>query len=186
MITNLSKEQNYGSITNGYRILPASDDRVFEFDAVQLEIERRNLLARPTSCMSIFAAKLVCADCGGYFDRKVWRSYKGDKSYCKEIWRCNDKYKLLDKSGKGCQTLHITEDEIVAQFLIAFNRLISDRAGLIEDCRLAQSVLCDTMALDAELADWQKELAVVSELYRKTISENARTTVNQAEWKERI
>ncbi|MDR1701742.1 MAG: recombinase zinc beta ribbon domain-containing protein, partial [Sporomusaceae bacterium] len=131
------------------------------------------------------AAKLVCADCGGYFGRKVWSSYKGDKSYRKEIWRCNDKYKRLDKPGKGCQTLHITEDEIMTQFLIAFNRLISDWDGLIEDCRLAQSVLCDTTALDAERADWQRELAVVSELYRKAISENARTTVNQAEWKER-
>ena len=156
-----------------------------EFDAVQLEIERRKSLGRPTSTTSIFASKLVCADCGGHFGKKVWGSYKNDKTYRKEVWRCNDKYKRLDKPGNGCQTPHITEEEIKSKFLQAFNRLMSSREELIEDCRLAQGVLCDTTAIDAQLTDLHNEIEVVTELSRKAIFENAHKAVNQTEWTER-
>ena len=153
-----------------------------EFDTIQLEIDRRKRLGRPTSTTSIFASRLVCADCGGSFGKKVWGSYKSDKTYRKEVWRCNDKYKRLGKPGNGCQTPHITDDEIKARFLAAFNKLISNRNGLIEDCRLAQSVLCDTTAIDAELVELHRELEIVTALSRKAVLENARTAVNQTEW----
>jgi DNA invertase Pin-like site-specific DNA recombinase len=156
-----------------------------EFDAVQVEIERRKSKGRVTSSTSIFSSRLVCADCGGHFGKKVWGSYKGDKTYRKEVWQCNDKYKRLGKPGKGCQTPHITEDDINARFLTAFNRLMESRDGLIEDCRLAQGVLCDTSAIDGELAELRNEIDVVTELSRKAIYENARTAVNQTEWAER-
>lgn len=156
-----------------------------EFDAVQLEIERRKKNGRVTSSTSIFSSRLVCADCGGHFGKKVWGSYKGDKTYRKEVWQCNDKYKRRGIPGNGCKTPHITEDEIKARFLTAFNRLMESRDGLIEDCRLAQGVLCDTAAIDAELTELQSEIEVVTELSRKAIYENARTAVNQTEWAER-
>ena len=38
-----------------------------EFDAVQVEIERRKNLGRPASCTSPFSARLICEDCGGYY-----------------------------------------------------------------------------------------------------------------------
>ncbi len=156
-----------------------------DFDAIQLEIDRRKRLGRPTSTTSIFASRLVCADCGGSFGKKVWGSYKSDKTYRKEVWRCNDKYTRLGKPGNGCQTPHITGDEIKARFLAAFNKLMSNRNGLIEDCRLVQSVLCDTTAIDAELIELHRELEVVTALSRKAVLENARTAVNQIEWSER-
>lgn len=156
-----------------------------EFDAVQLEIERRKSLGKPTGCTSVFSARLVCADCGGWFGKKVWSSYKGDKSYRKEVWQCNDKYKRLGKPGKGCKTPHVTEEDIKERFLSALGSLMGDRNGLIEDCRLAQNVLCDTAAIDAELAELRSEIDVVTELSRKAIYENARTAVNQTEWAER-
>ena len=156
-----------------------------EFDSVQLEIERRKKLGRPTSTSSIFASRLVCADCGGHFGKKVWGSYKIDKTYRKEIWRCNDKYKRLGKPGNGCQTPHITEDEIKTRFLAAFNKLMVNRNGLIEDCRLVQGVICDTTAIDAELVELHSELEVVTALSRNAVLENARTAVNQTEWSER-
>jgi len=34
-----------------------------EFDAVQIEIERRIKLGRPYSCNSSFSAKIVCGEC---------------------------------------------------------------------------------------------------------------------------
>ncbi|MFA5513483.1 MAG: hypothetical protein WDA17_01010 [Sphaerochaetaceae bacterium] len=60
-----------------------------------------------------------------------------------------------------------------------------DRNGLIEDCRLAQNVLCDTTAIDTELSELFREIEVVTELSRKAIYENARIAVDQTEWAER-
>ena len=62
---------------------------------------------------------------------------------------------------------------------------MSNRNGLIEDCRLAQGVLCNTSAIDAELVELLSEIEVVAELSRKAILENARTVINQTEWLER-
>jgi hypothetical protein len=88
---------------------------------------------------------LTCVN-GRITNTKVWGSYK-------EVWQCNEKYKRLGSPEKGCQTPHITEEEIKARFLTAFNHMMHDRDGLIEDCRLAQNVLCDTTAIDTELAE---------------------------------
>lgn len=56
---------------------------------------------------------------------------------------------------------------------------------MIQDCHLAKGLLCDTTAIDIELAELQNEIEVVTELSRKAIFENARTAVNQAEWNEK-
>ena len=156
-----------------------------EFDAVQHEIERRKAIDRPMTCNGPFAARIVCGDCGGWFGKKVWGSYKDDKTYRREIYRCNDKYKSKGEDGQQCRTPFVTEKQIEEQFLVAFNRLMENRDELIEDCFTAKNVLCDTKAIDAELADLLREIDDVTELSRKAIFENARTVVDQQEWSER-
>ncbi|WP_253952850.1 hypothetical protein [Streptococcus parasuis] len=74
---------------------------------------------------------------------------------------------------------------IKERFLAAFNQLMHNRDGLIEDCRLAQNVLCDTTAIDTELTELFREIEVVTELSRKAIYENTRLTVDQKEWTKR-
>jgi hypothetical protein len=150
-----------------------------------LEIERRKALGRPTSCTSIFAAKVVCADCGGWYGKKVWGSYKGDKTYRKEVWQCNNKYKRQGKPGMGCGTPHITEEEIKAAFLLAHNTLLADREGLLEDCRFAWAKYCDCSSVDVEIIELQREIDVVIELSKKAIYENARTAQDQDDFNER-
>ena len=180
MVKNEGQVQQY-YVENSHPAIIEPD----EWDMVQLEIERRKKLGRPTSSTSIFASKLICADCGGFFGKKVWGSYKDDKSRRREVWRCNDKYKRQNKPGTGCHTPHVTEDEIKRSFLKAINLLLPDRENLIEDCHLAKGLLCDTTAIDIELAELQNEIEVVTELSRKAIFENARTAMNQAEWNEK-
>lgn len=149
-----------------------------EFDAVQLEMERRKKLGRPVSCHSPFSAKIVCGECGGFYGSKVWGS---NTKYRRTVWRCNEKY----KNDKPCSTPHITEDEIKQRFLKAFNILMSDRDEVLTNCRLAQEVLCDCSAIETELAELHREIEVVSELMRKSIYENARFGVNQDEYNQR-
>jgi len=149
-----------------------------EFDAVQNEMKRRKKLGRPVSCHSLFSAKIICGECGGFYGSKVWGS---NTKYRRTIWRCNKKY----KNDKPCPTPHLTEDEIKQRFLVAFNILMGSRDELLANCRLAQEVLCDCSAIETELAELQSEIEVVSELMRKSIYENARFGVNQDEYNQR-
>ena len=59
------------------------------------------------------------------------------------------------------------------------------RDELIADCRAAKNVLCDCKAIDAEIADLQREVEIITQLSRKAIYENAHSVVNQDEWNER-
>jgi site-specific DNA recombinase len=149
-----------------------------EFDAVQLEMERRKKIGRPVSCHSPFSAKIICGECGGFYGSKVWGS---NTKYRRTVWRCNEKY----KNDKPCSTPHLTGDEIKQRFLKAFNILMGGRDEVLSNCRLAQEVLCDCTEIDAELKELQREIDVVAELLRKAVYENARIAQNQDEFNER-
>lgn len=149
-----------------------------EFDAVQVEIERRKKLGRPAACQSPLSTKLVCGDCGGFYGSKVWGS---NTQYRRMIWQCNDKY----KGDTKCTTPHVTEEEVKQKFLEAFNSLLEYREELIANCRLAQETLCDCSDIDTEICELHREIEVVAELSRKAIYENAHTAIDQAEWHER-
>ncbi len=149
-----------------------------EFDAVQIERERRKKIGRPGACQSPLSAKLICGDCGGYYGSKVWSS---NSKYRKIIWRCNEKY----KGDTKCTTPHITEDEIKQKFIEAFNSILEYREELIANCRLAQKTLCDFSELNTKIAELHREIEIVVELSRKAIAENTHTTINQEEWYER-
>ena len=53
------------------------------------------------------------------------------------------------------------------------------RNGLIEDCRLAQTTICDTTGIESELAKLLDEVEVVTELSRNALAENARGGLSQ-------
>jgi DNA invertase Pin-like site-specific DNA recombinase len=151
-----------------------------EWDAVQAETERRKALGRPVSCQSPLSTKIKCGDCGAWFGPKVLQS---NTKYRRIIWRCNDRY---NKRGKrDCQTSQIREDDVKTKFAEAFNHLMENRDGLIEDCREAKKLLCDTTAIDAEIAELEREVKVVEGLARQAIRINAREVIDQSEWTER-
>ena len=149
-----------------------------EFDAVQIEIERRTKLGRPNSCQSPFSAKIVCGECGGYYGAKVWGS---NTKYRRTIWRCNEKYRC----EKKCSTPHVTEDEIKKQFLVAINELMGNRGEVIADCQLAKDILCNCSEIDAKLDELRREIDVIASQSRKLISENANIALSQDEFNER-
>lgn len=154
-----------------------------EWDAVQAEIRRRKQRGGVGRCGNPFAGKMVCGDCGGFYGRKIWGSYKENKTYRKEIYRCNEKYKK--NKNKPCSTPAVTEEEVKENFLIAFNKLMENREGLLSDCRMLKAKLCDTRETDEELKSLHRELEVITELSRKAIYENAKTAQNQREFRER-
>jgi site-specific DNA recombinase len=149
-----------------------------EFDAVQAEMERRKNFGRPRTCNSPFSSIIVCGKCGGYYGSKVWGS---NTKYRRTIWQCNDKY----KGGDICRSPHLNEDDLKERFLTAFNTLMSKRKKLLEDCNLAYDVLCNCTKIEKEIAEYRREVEVVSELSRKAIYENANSAINQTEFNKR-
>jgi hypothetical protein len=142
---------------------------------VQAEITRRRSLGRAYSGNSVFSSKLVCGDCGSFFGQKVWHS---NDPYRKVIWRCNSKFKGETK----CGTPHLDTETIQQKFLIAYNRLMTDRDSVISDCVSMQQVLSNTSTLDAELDSLNEEITVVSELVKTCVRDNASTAQSQDEY----
>lgn len=149
-----------------------------EFDRVQAEFARRKGLGHRYSGNSIFAARIVCGDCGSFYGSKVWHS---NSKYRRTIWQCNGKFKGEEK----CQTPHLMEEDIKARFLVVFNKLLGGRNTLLEDGRIMQSHLTDCSVIDAELEELRQEIKVVTELTQRCIQENAGRAQSQEEYAER-
>ena len=124
----------------------------------------------------MFSSKIICGDCGGFYGPKVWQS---NTKYRKTIWQCSDKYK---KGKEKCSTPYFSEDEIKAKFVEAFNLLFTGKDEIIENCELIKRRFSDTAAVDAELAEIENEIEVVTELTWKCIEENAHQAQNQEEY----
>ena len=69
--------------------------------------------------------------------------------------------------------MHVTEEEIKEAFVMAFNRLVSEREEIIANARLLQQTFYDTTALVEEKAKLQQELAILVEMMEKAVRENA-------------
>lgn len=147
-----------------------------EFEMVQEEMRRRKRISHNYSGNNIFASKIVCADCGGYYGPKVWHS--NDK-YRRVIYRCNRKY---SKGEHKCGTPVLTEEGIKAAFITAFNLLIAKKQQVLEQCRYMQDFLSDTTEIDAELDAALEEMTVVKELLIKWVEGNTRVQQNQEEF----
>lgn len=148
------------------------------FDMVQAEIKRRKPMGRRQSGIGGFSSKIVCGECGGFYGSKVWHS---TSKYRRTIWQCNNKF----KNGTRCKTPHLSEEALQRAFVEAFNRVIEDKDRIIEDFDAIIGALMDTTALDKESTRLRDECAVVMELIRKCVDENAHSAMDQDEYQER-
>ena len=148
-----------------------------QFDQVQAEILRRKGMQK-YSGVGLFSSIIRCGECGSWYGAKVWHS--NDK-YRKVIYRCNKKY----GEGCKCKTPHITEDEIKEMFIKAANELFSEKDEIIENTKTMMDMVCNTDALDKEIADCIVELNIISEQMQSAILENSRVALNQEEYEKR-
>lgn len=144
------------------------------FDMVQAELEKRRSGSSRYSGVSIFSNKIKCADCGGWFGSKVWHS---TDQYRRVIYRCNHKY-----NGRKCQTPHVTEDEVKAAFVSAYNQLVTEKKEIIANAEIIRKTLCRTDALEEEKRALEDEMSMAAERAQGLIAENARIAQNQDEY----
>lgn len=147
------------------------------FDMVQAELAKRKHSGSRYSGVTIFSNKIKCGDCGGWFGSKVWHS---TDQYRKVVYRCNHKYK-----DEKCQTPHVTEDEIKALFIKAYNELISEKKEIIANAELIRKTLCTTDGLLEEKQKLEDEILVLVEMTQNVVAENARVAQDQEEYQKR-
>ena len=142
------------------------------FDFVQTEIKARENGSKHSG-VSIFANKIKCGCCGGWYGAKVWHST--DK-YRRIIYRCNKKYA---HKGKPCSTRHLTEEEIKRIFVKALNSLVEVKEHVIAELRSLVDDVCQTGKLIGERKRIEQELGVLAEHLETLIRENARVAQDQ-------
>ena len=147
------------------------------FDMVQAELARRKSGGSRYSGVSIFSNKIRCGDCGGWYGSKVWHS---TDQYRKVIYRCNRKYNY-----EKCQTPHVTEEEIKAMFIKAYNELISEKKEIIANAEIIRKTLCTTDTMLAEKQRLEDEILVLVEMTQNLVAENARVAQDQEEYQKR-
>lgn len=145
---------------------------------VQAEMNRRKTMPSRYSGTGIFASRIICGKCGGYYGAKVWHS---TSKYRRVIYQCNNRFKGDDK----CATPHLDEETIKRMFITAVNKLISERDEILANLKTLQETLFDKTDIDLECADLQSEMAVIAEIIQKCIDENSRVTQNQNEYRQR-
>ena len=145
-----------------------------EFDEVQAELARRKQVGRSFSGTSPFSSRIVCGDCGGFYGQKVWHS---NDPYRRVVWRCNHKF-----DGQKCNSPTLSEDDIKALFVKAYNALLGDMDAVIEDCEMLVAMLEDYTGLDEKIAEAQAEIDAVSERNKALIREHATTGIEQEDF----
>ena len=142
------------------------------FDFVQIEIKARENGGKHSG-VNIFANKIKCGCCDGWYGAKVWHST--DK-YRRVIYRCNKKYA---HKGKPCGTRHLTEAEIKQIFVKALNSLVEVKENVIAELRSLIDSVCRTEELPEERDKVEQELGVLAERLETLIRENARVAQDQ-------
>lgn len=141
-------------------------------------MKQRKTMKNRHSSAGMFSSKIVCGECGGLYGSKVWHS---NSKYRRVIFQCNNKFKGADK----CKTPHINEENIKRLFVIAVNKLISNKDEILENFEAIKNTIFDVTTLEWEHSEMKEEMSVVAELIQKCVNENAQTKLDQEEYKNR-
>ena len=81
-----------------------------------------------------------------------------------------------------CKTPHLTEDDIKEVFVRAANRLIENKADVLDGITLLKERLTDTEALEEERDRLSTDLNLLADKIQQLIAENARVAQNQDDY----
>jgi len=146
------------------------------YDMVQAEISRRK--GKQRGGLHPFSSRIICGECGSFYGSKVWHS---TSKYRRVIWRCNHKYSNDEK----CKTPHLSEDDLKAKFVEAFNQLYANHATLADDYNEIIAMLTDTTSLDAKIATLSEDCDVALEFIHQCVDSNTHTVQDQVGYAQR-
>lgn len=174
-----SRKKNEGEVPQ-YHITESHEPIISPevYDLVQEEFRRRKADKKPTSCIHAFSSRIICGECGGVFGTKRWRAQKDGKVYGRQIWQCNEKYRV--KGKVNCQTPHLTSVQLEYAFVTAFNQILGNKEQYISDYEPIIGMLTDTTELDKQVADLTEEQEELYTLVKNCIDEKARCGADSA------
>lgn len=146
------------------------------WEQVQFELGRRSQMGAQYSSSDIFASKLICEDCGGFYGKKKWHS---NSKYSRFVNQCNRKF---HKGKDKCMTPNLIEEDIKLKFIEAYNLTMKDRKRIIQDSTEMIELLTDTTQLEQDIDTLNDELVVIAELMNKLIKENSKSSMSQDEY----
>jgi DNA invertase Pin-like site-specific DNA recombinase len=170
------KKVNEGEVPQYY--VENSHEAIIEpetFELVQAEFRRREKAGKYTSAINCFASRITCGGCGSFYGRKVWHS---NTKYAQTIWQCNNKFL---RKGK-CTTPHLKEEIIKKAFIEAFNSLIDNKEEILANYYEIIKKITDSSKEEVEIEKIEIESQVLQTSIERLISQNARTTIDQAEY----
>jgi len=141
-----------------------------EWEMVQTEMDRRQKIGTIYSATDIFSAKLICEDCGNFYGRKVWHS---TDTYRRVIYQCN--YKFNPKNPHKCETPHLSEEEIIDKFLLAYNKVMTNKGAIIKDLEEVVELLGDYSSIEEKIDETKTELDVVETMVKMLMEKRAKT-----------
>lgn len=100
----------------------------------------------------------------------------------KVVLVCNDKYK---KKGDFCKTPNLTEEDVKARFIKAYNNFMGDRTQLNEDCNEMIEVLDNSKELEDKITTLSSKAADIIVLVENLIKQNTAEAMDQVEFKKK-
>ena len=144
-----------------------------EWTMVQEELKRREGIRYSYQTSNPYLAKLRCAECGHFYGIKVWHS---NSIHRKEVLQCNGKYKC------GCKSPNLSQDEVNRKFIEAYNQVMDNKKGLIEDTKEVIEMLTSTEEIDSKVQSLTNEMEEVQLLVENLIHDNSRRNQDQEEY----
>ena len=120
------------------------------FDEVQIELDRRKQLGA-SSTTDVFASKIRCGCCGGWYGAKLLHS---TDQYRRKAYRCNNRYTTEGHP----KTPLISKEDIEQCFIQALTKLILNKTVYIKDLREMQKIVADTEPLKKKIASMHMEV----------------------------
>lgn len=146
------------------------------WEVVQAELIRRS--GKGAANTHPFTRRIQCADCGGWFGRKVWHS---TSKYRRHIWRCNNKYSQKDR----CTTPHVTETQIQEAFVTALAEQVKHNAALDKTMRLLEAEVYDVSELQAQQTQLTQQMEETITLINQLVTTAASSSHDPDEFDRR-
>jgi len=150
------------------------------FNLVQAELARRSKFKSALRDNSVFSTKIICGECGYFYGRKTLHSTS--EKHRKVVWYCNRRYDGEEK----CSTPSISEPDIEKYYLIALERLLSDKESDIADC--TAKLNNESALVQLKEARFQAEITLETLMsnIQDLVHENARKSQDQQKYREKF
>ncbi len=145
------------------------------FEAVQVELAKRKRANHRNYTPHCFSGRIFCDECGALYGSKVWNSATKYKAM---VWQCNNKH----LNHAHCSTPSLRNETVEDGFIMAINRLLTNKDEIIRLCEKVMNKRCDITDLEDQKAKLQAELEVTCSLMERLIAMNAAMAMDQDEY----